>query len=92
MPAGRRRNAEDIEFVTASDEDALRSQLASVDEEERPLWYPDGQIPRRAIDSTRAVEAGLVFRGAKAPQLTSWRGPGREMTTVCYGGSPVRNA
>lgn len=70
--------AQEIEFVAAPDEHALRSQLASVDEEERPLWYPEAQIPQRAIDSTRAVEAGLVFRSAEetAADILAWAGPG----------------
>lgn len=70
-------SAEDIDFVTASDENALRAQVASVDEEERPLWYPEGQIRQRAIDSSAALAAGLVFRSAEetAADILSWADP-----------------
>lgn len=70
-------SAEEIDFVTASDENPLRAQLASVDEEERPLWYPEDQIPQRAIDSTAALAAGLVFRSAEetATGILSWADP-----------------
>ncbi len=67
-------NAAEIDLVTAADEDALRAQLASVDEEERPLWYPEEQIPQRAIDSSAAVAAGLTFRSAEqtAADILAW--------------------
>ena len=57
-------SSDDVEFLVAEDEDALRVSLASVDEEERPLWYPEDQIPQRAIDSSAALAAGLRFRSA----------------------------
>ncbi|MBA8792558.1 2'-hydroxyisoflavone reductase [Friedmanniella endophytica] len=65
---------DDVELVTARDEDALRAQLASVDEEERPLWYPEDQIPQVAIDSAKAAAAGLVFRSARetAADILRW--------------------
>ncbi len=42
-------------------EDLMRRLLLGVDEEERPLWFPEDQIPQLAIDSSKAVAAGLVF-------------------------------
>ena len=46
-------------------EDLLRSRLAGVEEESRPLWYPEDQIPQSAIDSSAALAAGLTFRPAE---------------------------
>ncbi|CAA9449502.1 hypothetical protein AVDCRST_MAG82-3665 [uncultured Rubrobacteraceae bacterium] len=43
-------------------EDFLREGLVGVPEEERPLWFPEDQIPFRAVDSSKAAEAGLSFR------------------------------
>ncbi len=54
----------DITWVGVPDEDLLRRQLREVDEEERPLWYPEDQIPQSAIDSEAALTAGLRFRPA----------------------------
>ena len=45
-------------------EDELRERLAGVEEEQRPLWFPEDQIPQAAIDSAAAVAAGLRFRTA----------------------------
>lgn len=45
-------------------EDGLRRRLTGIDEEQRPLWFPEDQIPQAAIDSTAAVRAGLRFRPA----------------------------
>lgn len=45
-------------------EAAAARVLADVPEEERPLWWPEPQIPQRAIDSSRALAAGLAFRPA----------------------------
>ena len=53
---------DDLDFVDVPDEDLLRDRLREVDEEERPLWYPEDQIPQEAIDSTAAQAAGLRFR------------------------------
>ncbi len=53
----------DITFVRG-DEKPMRTLLADIDEEERPLWFPEDQIPQEAIDSSAAVRAGLVFRSA----------------------------
>ncbi len=55
---------DDITWAVRPDEDRLRDQLAEVDEEDRPLWYPEDQIPQLAIDSNAAAQAGLVFRPA----------------------------
>lgn len=57
---------EDVEFVVAQNEGELRRLLVGVDEEDRPLWYPEDQIPQRAIDSSAALTAGLRFRPALA--------------------------
>lgn len=53
-----------VELVTVADEGYLRDSLTDVEEEERPLWYPEDQIPQEAIDSSAALAAGLVFRPA----------------------------
>lgn len=45
-------------------EDALRAELSDVEEEQRPLWFPENQIPQDAIDSSAALTAGLRFRPA----------------------------
>ena len=50
----------DLDTVDAP-EDLMRRKLLGVDEEERPLWFPEDQIPQLAIDSSRALAAGLVF-------------------------------
>jgi 2'-hydroxyisoflavone reductase len=50
----------DVDTVGAP-EDLMRRLLLGVDEEERPLWFPEDQIPQLAIDSSRALAAGLVF-------------------------------
>lgn len=51
----------DVELVPVPEVASARI-LADVPEEERPLWWPEPQIPQAAIDSSRAVAAGLVFR------------------------------
>lgn len=51
----------DVELVTVGEE-ALRSGLADVEEEDRPLWFPEDQIPQEAMDSSAALAAGLGFR------------------------------
>ena len=55
----------DVEWVWA-DEDFTAEALADVDDEQRPLWFPEPQIPQRAVDSGAAITAGLVFRPAGA--------------------------
>lgn len=51
----------DPELVWAA-EDFLSERLAEVEEEARPLWFPEPQIPFSAVDSSRALAAGLQFR------------------------------
>ncbi len=65
---------QDVEFVVFRNEDELRRQLVGVEEEDRPLWYPEDQIPQRAIDSSVALAAGLRFRPAlaTASETLSW--------------------
>lgn len=48
--------------VTWAGEKFLRENLLDVTEEERPLWFPEDQIPFEAVDSSRALAAGLRFR------------------------------
>ena len=50
----------DLDTVVAP-EDLMRRKLLGIDEEERPLWFPEDQIPQLAIDSSKALAAGLVF-------------------------------
>lgn len=54
----------DVRFAW-TDGSFLRDALAGVEEERRPLWYPEDQIPQTAIDSTAALAAGLTFRPAE---------------------------
>lgn len=65
--------AGDVDFVRG-EEDVLRRQLADIDEEERPLWFPEDQIPQEAIDSSAALAAGLTFRSADrtAAETLTW--------------------
>lgn len=51
----------DPELVWA-DENFLSERLAGVEEEARPLWFPEPQIPFAAVDSSKALAAGLRFR------------------------------
>ncbi|TDQ52854.1 2'-hydroxyisoflavone reductase [Actinomycetospora succinea] len=55
-------------------EDALRAGLHDVEEEARPLWFPEDQIPQDAIDSSAARAAGLRFRPAveTARDVLAW--------------------
>ncbi len=55
---------DDVELVWAG-EQRLRAALADVDEEQRPLWFPEDQIPQEAIDSSAALAEGLTFRPAE---------------------------
>ena len=65
----------DVDLVALRDEDRLRDVLSHVDEEERPLWFPEDQIPQDAVDSSRAVAAGLTFRATEdtARDTLAWR-------------------
>ena len=49
------------ELVWAA-EDFLAERLAEMEEEARPLWFPEPQIPFAAVDSSAALAAGLRFR------------------------------
>ena len=62
----------DVAFVPVRDEAALRDLLGYVEEEERPLWYPEDQIPQESIDSSAAIEQGLVFRSAYETAADTW--------------------
>lgn len=64
---------DDVELVLVPHEKLLRGQLIDVDEEDRPLWYPEDQICQEAIDSTRAASAGLVFRPTVETAADTWR-------------------
>jgi 2'-hydroxyisoflavone reductase len=44
------------------EETFLADSLSEVSEEERPLWFPEPQIPFDEVDSSRALKAGLRFR------------------------------
>ncbi|WP_375487273.1 NAD-dependent epimerase/dehydratase family protein [uncultured Jatrophihabitans sp.] len=72
--AGPRAVRNDVRWRWLTDEDALRGALRDVDEEGRPLWYPEDQIPQRAIDSAAAHRAGLRFRpaGQTARETLTW--------------------
>ncbi len=48
--------------ITWVGEQFLRERLSGVPEEERPLWFPEDQIPFKAVDSSKALAAGLRFR------------------------------
>ncbi len=63
----------DLDTVPAP-EDLMRRKLLGVDEEERPLWFPEDQIPQLAIDSSKALAAGLRFRTplALATDTLAW--------------------
>ncbi len=52
---------DDLELVPVP-EDRSRPALDGVEEEERPLWWPEDQIPQTAIDSSAALAVGLTFR------------------------------
>ena len=55
--------AEDVRFAWA-DEQFLRERLANTEEEARPLWFPEDQIPFAKVESSRALAAGLSFRSS----------------------------
>lgn len=64
----------DVSLRWAPDENAIREALSGVDEEQRPLWYPENQIPQRAIDSSAARAEGLLFRPVRqtAAETLTW--------------------
>ena len=55
------KEAQDASVIWAG-ESFLRKNLLDVAEEERPLWFPEDQIPFGAVDSSRALGTGLRFR------------------------------
>jgi 2'-hydroxyisoflavone reductase len=70
--------------LTWAAEGFLREQLRGMPEEERPLWFPEDQIPFQKVDSSRALAAGLTFRPAyeTARDALAWvrdRPGGREL-------------
>ncbi len=48
--------------ITWAGKQFLRENLSGVPEEERPLWFPEDQIPFDSVDSSEALAAGLSFR------------------------------
>jgi len=69
----------------------LARAVAEVEEEARPLWFPEPQIPFAAVDASRALAAGLAFR----PTLETARETlaGREPSharAACARGCPRR--
>ncbi len=64
----------DAELVWAEDA-FLRDQLGNVEEEARPLWFPEDQIPFREVDSAKALAHGLHFRSTydTAKETLRWR-------------------
>jgi len=52
--------------------------LADLDDEQRPLWYPEDQIPQAGIDSSAALATGLRFRSAEDTARDSLAEAGRE--------------
>ena len=64
----------DAELVWA-EEDLLRDLLSDVEEEARPLWFPEDQIPFDKVDSTKALAHGLRFRSTydTAKETLLWR-------------------
>ena len=50
--------------LTWASEAFLERELSGVTEEERPLWFPERQIPFDGVDSSRAAADGLRFRTA----------------------------
>lgn len=64
-------------------ESFLEDRLSDVSEEERPLWFPEPQIPFDEVDSSRAVRDGLRFRTTleTARDTLRWLGPRATNTT-----------
>jgi 2'-hydroxyisoflavone reductase len=51
----------DVDWVWVG-ERYLRENLGDVEEEQRPLWFPEDQIPQDAINASSAITQGLRFR------------------------------
>ncbi len=64
----------DVQLIWAGEE-FLRQQLADVEDEARPLWFPEDQIPFAVVDSSKAEAAGLTFRSSyeTARDTLRWR-------------------
>jgi 2'-hydroxyisoflavone reductase len=61
--------------VTWAEEQFLRDSLTGVTEEERPLWFPEDQIPFESVDSSKALAAGLSFRSIEeTARAILWNG------------------
>ena len=60
--------------MTWAAEEFLREQLRGMPEEERPLWFPEDQIPFQNVDASKALSAGLTFRPASetASDTLAW--------------------
>jgi 2'-hydroxyisoflavone reductase len=61
LAAGGEEETGQVEMAWIS-EPFLREYLRELPEEERPLWFPEDQIPFEKVDSARALAAGLSFR------------------------------
>jgi len=72
-------------------EDFLEERLSDIPEEQRPLWFPEPQIPFETVDSSRALQDGLSFRPAleTARDTLHWLG-GRSTDQLLAGLSPKR--
>lgn len=68
--------------------DFLAVSLANVDQENRPLWFPEPQIPFAWADSGKARDAGLIFRSAAdtARDTLAWRA--KQHTPLAAGLAP----
>ncbi|MDD7916421.1 NAD-dependent epimerase/dehydratase family protein [Actinomycetospora callitridis] len=74
----------DVDWVWAG-ERYLRENLRDVEEEQRPLWFPEDQIPQDAIDASGAIRQGLRFRPAEETArdvLAQLRAEGRTELTA----------
>ena len=79
--AGEEGGSDEVR-VTWAGEKFLRDNLYEITEEERPLWFPEDQIPFKTVDSSKALAAGLRFRSVEdtARDTLAWvrsrpRGP-----------------
>jgi 2'-hydroxyisoflavone reductase len=80
----------DVDWVWVG-ERYLRENLGDVEEEQRPLWFPEDQIPQDAIDASSAITQGLRFRSAEETArdvLAQLRAEGR--TELAAGLDPAR--
>jgi 2'-hydroxyisoflavone reductase len=77
--------------ITWAGEEFLRQNLPDVAEDERPLWFPEDQIPFQAVDSSKALTAGLRFRPveATARDTLAWIRSRSQGTDLQAGFSPA---